>query len=162
MPLYSGEYVGQSSGTKKYNASRKAQGRLNLEKWIRLKARNWTNAEIARRCGVSESAISQGIARYHESHPIPGAEEQRRDEKIKLDLSERRIERRIREKPEDLFHGELALTRVRERRAKLLGLDVVVNTRHEIIDTGASAPTVDGAIRVVIVDDAPSGESSST
>lgn len=136
--------MGQSSGTKKYNASRRAKGRLAVEAWVKLKARNWSNAEIARRCGVSESAVGQGLSRYYETRPIPGAEEVRAQETVKLDIRERRVTAALLEHIGDVeAHARFdrRLQEIAERRAKLLGLDTPVAEKINLeVTAGIASP----------------------
>lgn len=166
--------MGQTAGTKKYNAARKAQGQLNVEKWLRQKARRWSNAEIARRSGVAESTVSQALSRYYESHAAPNLEEIRASENALLDYRQRvagdALERARRAKDsEALERADRSLQRIQERRARVNGSDIPVKVDPDLVvstaatTAAATAAAVEArpavpAIQIVLASDVGADE----
>lgn len=136
--------MGQGPGTQRINAQRKAAGKERAEKWFKLRARCWSNSEIARHFGVAESTVSQAITRYMNT-PIEGLETVRRIENQKLDASEKRVRQTMESgdltDSEHVVRCEHQLLRIRERRAKLNGIDMPVKVDPDLVVSTVAATT---------------------
>ena len=122
--------MGQTAGTKKHNARRKTESAENGRRFVRLRIRGYSNAEIARKCGVAESTVCERIT-AHLARPVEGADKLRDIELAKCDDRERIAHAaRANAKGDPLvaFKSLSELHRIAERRAKLLGLDAPVRS----------------------------------
>ncbi len=122
--------MGQTAGTKKKNARTTAKADEAARRFVRLRIRGYSNADISRKCGVSESCVSQRIT-AHLARPVEGADKLRDIELAKCDDRER-IAHQARAKNQGdatiAFKSLSELHRIAERRAKLLGLDAPVRS----------------------------------
>jgi transcriptional regulator with XRE-family HTH domain len=144
--------VGVTSGTKAANARRHAQAILNGRMAVDLRVKGWTLREIAEKFGyASQGAISE-LIKAELAVPAERAEELRVIETEKLDLSEQRLLKSIEKNkadPEHLTRLELALNRVRERRARLLNLDVERRIDPDLVVSTAAATAAATASQTV-------------
>lgn len=152
--------MGQTPATRRHNASRKVQGRLNLEKWLRLKARDWSNAEIARKYGIAESTVSQAITRYLEKHPPPGIEKEREKANLVLDVRQwgwldQFDKARRKSDTEAMERCDRSLHRVAERRARLNGTDTPVKVDPDLVVSTAASTAAATATAVAETKQAP-------
>lgn len=142
--------MGQGPGTKRLNAQRKARGKDNGRRWVKLRIAGWSNRDIANHFGVSDSTVSERITKELD-RPVEGVDQLRTLEMGKLDEREKRIKKVMAEHlddPESVAKLDRRLQEIGERRAKLCGLDTPVKVDPDLV-VSTSAATAAATVAAV-------------